>query len=514
MDNVHNCLESQPVQERLRVLAQMTNRFAMKQGLPELLREVTAATHQLTQCDSAGVVVPDPETRELLVYASDPTGKVSVHHDWPLVPMAERVLRSGQPANPSRQEISADPALASAGIHSCCQLPLNSRGRVVGVFGLASSRENAFAEQCSFLGLMANQVALSVENALAYGEISRLRGRLSRENVYLENEIETELHFEDIVGESEALRRVLTEVNTVAPTDSTVLICGETGTGKELIARAVHKLSSRKTNPFVKLNCAAIPTGLLESELFGHEKGAFTGAFSQRAGRFEVAHGGTIFLDEIGEIPLELQPKLLRVLQEREFERLGSSRTLRTDARLIAATNQDLKLMVEDQHFRSDLYYRLNVFPVRLPPLRERQDDIPALVRHFVQEFSRRNKRHIEVIPSETMDALLRYDWPGNVRELQNVLERAVIISQGPVLHVPAADLKSSAAKPVRSDPASFRSVMDETERTQILHALEESNWVISGPAGAAARLGLKRTTLQARMHKLGIRLSRSLTKV
>ena len=312
------------MQERLRVLAQMTNRFAMKQGLPELLREVTAATHQLTQCDSAGVVVPDPETRELLVYASDPTGKVRVHGDWPLIPLAEQVLRSGQPANPSKQEISADPALASAGIHSCCQLPLNSRGRVVGVFGFASSRENAFAEQCSFLGLMANQVALSVENALAYGEISRLRARLSRENVYLENEIETELHFEDIVGKSEALRHVLTEVNTVAPTDSTVLICGETGTGKELIARAVHKLSSRKANPFIKLNCAAIPTGLLESELFGHEKGAFTGAFTQRAGRFEVANHGTIFLDEIGEIPLELQPKLLRVLQEREFERLGS----------------------------------------------------------------------------------------------------------------------------------------------------------------------------------------------
>ena len=241
-------------------------------------------------------------------------------------------------------------------------------------------------------------------------EISRLKDRLSRENVYLEDEIQSELHFEDIVGESESLRRVLWEVNTVAPTDSTVLICGETGTGKELIARAVHKLSSRKTNPFIKLNCAAIPTGLLESELFGHEKGAFTGAFTQRIGRFEVAHRGTIFLDEIGEIPHELQPKLLRVLQEREFERLGSSRTLRTDARLIAATNQDLKRMVENQQFRSDLYYRLNVFPVRLPPLRERPDDIPRLVRHFVQEFGRRNKRNIEVIPSETMEALVRYD--------------------------------------------------------------------------------------------------------
>src|SRR5438128_7467160 len=288
-----------------------------------------------------------------------------------------------------------------------------------------------------FLTQFARQVAIAVDNAIAYGQISALKDQLAQEKLYLEDEIRSELNFEEIVGKSEALRRVLKLIGTVAPTDSTVLIYGETGTGKELIARAVHNLSFRRSNAFVKLNCATIPTGLLESELFGHEKGAFTGAIAQRIGRFELAHRGTVFLDEIGEIPLELQPKLLRVLQEREFERLGSTRTLRTDARLIAATNRDSKAMVEDQKVRPALYYRLNVFPVRVPALRERREDIPLLVRHFVQEFSRRMNRGVETIPSETMNALVRYDWPGNIRELQNVIERAVIVSTGPVRKAP-----------------------------------------------------------------------------
>jgi formate hydrogenlyase transcriptional activator len=353
---------------------------------------------------------------------------------------------------------------------------------------------------------------------LAYRRISELKDQLAHENVYLESEIRSELHFEEIVGNSEPLRRVLREIETVAPADSTVLVYGETGTGKELIARALHNLSSRKANPFVKLNCAALPTGLLESELFGHEKGAFTGAITQRVGRFELANRGTIFLDEIGEIPLELQPKLLRVLQEREFERLGSTRTLRTDARLIAATNRDLKTMVNEQKFRSDLYYRLNVFPLRVPSLRERKDDIPLLVRHFVKEFSRRNQRVIESIPSETMEALIRYPWPGNIRELQNVIERAVLISKGPVLNVFLADLTAEMS----SDPSpshtrsksvsreNLQDMVESTERSQILRALEESNGVVSGPSGAAARLGVKRTTLQNKMRRLGIRLSRT----
>jgi formate hydrogenlyase transcriptional activator len=355
-----------------------------------------------------------------------------------------------------------------------------------------------------------------VENATAYREIAELKDKLVQEKVYLEDEIRSELNFEEIVGSSQGLRYVLGQIETVAPTESTVLIYGETGTGKELIARAVHTLSPRKANAFVKLNCAAIPTGLLESELFGHEKGAFTGAITQRVGRFELANHGTVFLDEIGEVPLELQPKLLRVLQEREFERLGSSRTLKTDARLIAATNRDLEEMVDAQTFRSDLFYRLNVFPVRVPSLRERPEDIPLLVRHFVRQFSRKTQRRIETIPSETMDALVHYHWPGNVRELQNVIERAVIVSQGSVLRVPIADLKPRPAekgRPRRQAAASgqsLRETLDETERQRILNALERANWVVAGPNGAAAQLKMKRSTLQFRMRKLDINVART----
>jgi len=313
------------------------------------------------------------------------------------------------------------------------------------------------------------------------------------------------------------LRRVLKQVATVAPTDSTVLIYGDTGTGKELIARAIHNLSSRQSNAFVKLNCAAIPTGLLESELFGHEKGAFTGAIAQRIGRFEVANRGTVFLDEIGEIPLELQPKLLRVLQEREFERLGSTRTLKTDARLIAATNRDLNSMVEQQKFRSDLFYRLNVFPVRVPSLRERPEDIPLLVRHFAEQCARRMNKKIETISTETLKQMRQYHWPGNIRELQNVIERAVILSAGPVLHVPLSEFQSRpplAAVDGNGNPdkrlessagKGIRNVLEDTERKHILSVLSQTNWVVAGPNGAATRLGMKRSTLQLRMRKLGL---------
>ena len=316
----------------------------------------------------------------------------------------------------------------------------------------------------------------------------------------------SEPNSDGMIGRSAALRRVLQQVETVAPTDSTVIIQGETGTGKELVARAIHDLSSRRRDVFLKLNCAAIPTGLLESELFGHEKGAFTGAVTQRLGRFEVANRGTVFLDEIGEIPLELQPKLLRVLQEREFERLGSSRTLRTDARLIAATNQDLAAMVSQQKFRADLFYRLDVFPIHVPPLRERQEDIPLLIWHFVQQYSRRMNKTIDTILPETMDVLISYHWPGNIRELQNLMERAVILSPGATLKVPVADLQ------IRATTASPKGheTLKEVERAHILAALESSNWVVSGPRGAAALLGLKRTTLQVRMERLGIRRARA----
>jgi len=333
-----------------------------------------------------------------------------------------------------------------------------------------------------------------------------------------------EIGFSEIVGQSSALRRVLEDVETVASTDSTVLIHGETGTGKELIAHAIHNLSLRNSKPFVKLNCAAIPSGLLESEMFGHERGAFTGAVSQRVGRFELANRGTMFLDEIGEVPLELQPKLLRVLQEREFERLGSTKTLHTDARLIAATNRDLKALVAEQKFRADLYYRLNVFPLRVPTLRERAEDIPLLVRHFVQKFSRQMSKAIDTIPPATMTTLVEYPWPGNVRELQNVIERAVIVTKGSVLNVPVDDLllSNGTSIPLAPDsavnhsaspnggPGNMRTLLDETARKQILSALDHTNWTVAGPNGAAALLGMKRSTLQSRMQKLGIRISRT----
>ena len=387
-------------------------------------------------------------------------------------------------------------------MNSFCLFPLTSRNRVLGVVGFARREENAFnKDDIEFLTQVANQVAIAVDNALAYGQIAELKDQLTQEKLYLEDEIRTEQGFEEIIGRSEALRTVLHQTETVAPTGSTVLIYGETGTGKELVARAIHNLSPRSTKPFVKLNCAAIPTGLLESELFGHEKGAFTGAIAQRIGRFELAHQGTVFLDEIGEIPLELQPKLLRVLQEREFERLGSARTLRTDARLIAATNRDLPSMVDEKRFRGDLFYRLNVFPVRMPPLRDRQEDIPLLVRHFVQHFAQRMKKTIDTIPSETMDALCQYHWPGNIRELQNVIERAVILTTGRILRVPLTELKSRAAptSPKKHD------TLEEAERKHILAVLKDTRWVLSGPHGAAVRLGMKRTTLQHRMRRLGI---------
>jgi formate hydrogenlyase transcriptional activator len=504
-------------QARLRLLLDITNRIVTKLELRDLLREIAASIRQVMQYDGVGVALPDPEDGELRRYAADHAGyeEMSV---GPAPERAKTVFRTGKPLIATKEEVAADPQGAMA-IMSVCLYPLIIRERVLGVFGFGSSRENAFTEDdLTFLGQVANQIALAVENALAYGQVSELKDKLAQENVYLESEIRSELHFEDIVGNSEQLRRVLKEIETVAPSDSTVLIYGETGTGKELIARALHDLSSRKSNAFVKLNCAAIPTGLLESELFGHEKGAFTGAIMQRMGRFELANRGTIFLDEVGEIPLELQPKLLRVLQEREFERLGSTRTIRTDARLIAATNRDLKTMVEEQRFRSDLYYRLNVFPIRVPSLRERKEDIPLLVRHFVKEFSRRNQRVIDTIPSETMRALIRYHWPGNIRELQNVIERAVIISRGPVLNVALAELTPDVSSPPvpivtsakSASHESLQEMLEETERNRILRALEDANGVVAGPNGAAVRLGVKRSTLQLRMQRLGIRLSRT----
>jgi formate hydrogenlyase transcriptional activator len=526
IDDALNFQASRRAEERLTLLLDLTNQVVSNLDLRDLLRTTAGSIRRLMQCDGVGFGLPGANGR-LQLYALDfPDGRGVVKEGWePPVhgeTGAERVLRTGQPLNLGAEDLTDEVAALAEGTKALCHLPLPGRDRVLGVLSLGRRDNQPFSQdEFEFLGQVAKQVGIAVENALAYGQIAELRDQLAEEKLYLEDEIRTELSFDEIVGHSDVLCRVLKEIETVAPTDSTVLIYGETGTGKELIARAVHNLSARKSGAFVKLNCAAIPTGLLESEMFGHERGAFTGAISQRVGRFELANRGTIFLDEIGEIPLELQPKLLRVLQEREFERLGSSRTMQSDARLIAATNRDLDQLVAEGKFRSDLYYRLNVFPVRVPALRERPEDIPLLVRHFVQQFSRRMTKTIDAIPAETMSALTRYSWPGNIRELQNVIERAVILTSGPVLRVNTDDLRGSSQPAVpASEPngraaaapsrQNLRGALEESERQQILAALEASSWVVAGAEGAAARLGLKRSTLQSRMQKLGIRISRT----
>jgi formate hydrogenlyase transcriptional activator len=521
-DDALNFEASQRAGERLKLLLDLSNRVMANLELPELLKEISTSIRQVMQCDGVGVILPGTEDNRYRLYALDFPKSKGIIAEKLLTPMDEkasplRVIASREPFTMDKWELASDlegNSLAiEEGIQAVCHLPLTGRTRMLGVLSLCRLEDIPFtADDAGFLTQVANQVAIAVENALAYGQIAELKDRLAQEKIYLEDEIRSELKFEEIIGQSAALRSVLSQIETVAPTDSTVLIYGDTGTGKELVARALHNLSSRGKGAFIKLNCAAIPAGLLESELFGHERGAFTGAIAQRVGRFELAHNGTVFLDEIGEIPLELQPKLLRVLQEREFERLGGTRTIRSDARLIAATNRDLSAMVNEQKFRQDLFYRLNVFPIRVPPLRERTEDIPLLVRHFVQQFSRRMNKHIDSIASDTMKALVRYDWPGNIRELQNVIERAVILSPGPALKVSLADLKSQL-EPLAAKPGgNMQSVLDETERVQILRALDQSNGIVSGPEGAAARLGLKRSTLQNRMQKLGVRVARTLS--
>src|SRR5262249_22795241 len=392
------------------------------------------------------------------------------------------------------------------GIRSGCAIPLIVHNRAIGAISMVRLEHKPFTEEdARLLEQCAGQIAIAVQNALTYGEIEELKDRLAQEKLYLEDEIRSEFNFEEIIGQSSALRKVLQLVDTVAASDSTVLLLGETGTGKELIARAVHEHSRRKSRTFVKLNCAAIPTGLLESELFGHEKGAFTGAIQQKTGRLELADQGTLFLDEVGDIPVEIQPKLLRALQEREFERLGSTHTKKVNVRLVAATNRDLEKMIAAREFRSDLYYRLNVFPIRIPPLRERPEDIPLLVRYFAEKFARQMQKPIETVPADTMRRLQRWHWPGNVRELENLIERSVILSAGPALQVPLGETELSVRENVSAPLMSAPSRLDDSEREQIIKILRETRGVLAGPNGAASRLGLKRTTLQYKLKKLGI---------
>jgi formate hydrogenlyase transcriptional activator len=511
--------ELQSKKDRWRLLLELNNRVVSNLEFRESLRAVSASVRRVMLCDAVAVHLPDDTTSQLQLFVLDlPAGDGSIKEDA-LLPMEDcscrchcEVFRSGKPIliEKAGAEIcfpssrcSSCAAINSEAIRSVCLLPLVIRDRVLGVLELIRRRDPGFTrEDMDFMSQVANQIAIATENALAFRQIKELRNQLARENLYLEDELRSEHGFEEIIGRSASIRAVLRKIETVAPTDSTVLICGDTGTGKELVARAIHERSNRHANPLIKMNCAAIPTGLLESELFGHERGAFTGAIVQRIGRFELANRGTAFLDEIGEIALELQPKLLRVLQEREFERLGSTRTIKTDARLIAATNRDLAVCVEEKLFRADLFYRLNVFPIQVPPLRERPEDIPLLVRHFVQHYARRIGRNIDTIPSDTMDALVKYSWPGNIRELQNLVEHSVIVTSGPVLRVPIANLQSSNPRQSHRNKAR---TLEEAERELILETLKDTKWVQSGPRGAAARLGMNRSTLQFRMKKLGI---------
>jgi len=509
------CYQSELARERdrLRVVLDVTNAMVGNLDLRQLFRAVSELLRRLIRHEYASLVLIDPEKGQLRLEALDfPGGNSQIHEanssaDDDESP-ASVAMRTRQPlvwkrADAGRFSSEVMRRLLAAGLQTAVCVPLIRADRVLGTLNVASMREDAFApHDVELLTQIGNELAIAVENALVFRQIEDLKDKLAEEKLYLEDEIRTEYDFEEIVGDSQSLKRVLHDLETVAPTDSTVLIQGESGTGKELIARAIHNLSTRRERTFVKVNCAAIPTGLLESELFGHERGAFTGAISQKIGRFELADKGTLFLDEIGDIPLELQPKLLRVLQEREFERLGSTRTIKVDIRLVTATNRDLAQMIANREFREDLFYRLSVFPITLPPLRERREDIPLLVRYFTQKYSRRMNRRIETIPTEAMDALANWNWPGNIRELENFIERAVILTRGSALHVPLAELQING----EAAPPAPLTTLEDAEREHILRALRECKWVVGGPSGAAARLGMKRTTLQSRMQKLHIK--------
>src|ERR1700758_2590709 len=509
VDAAVNFYLSRQAQDRLKLILGLTNQVVSNLNFQELLRTISASVRQVMRYDAAAIMLPEPDGAHLRVHALDFPESKGIFKADVLIPVVGtppgETLRSGKPWVVNRLEPELYPELyakaAKEGINSLCDVPLTSRGRTLGVLAVAKREEHAFdREETEFLSQVAQQVAIGLENALAYGEIADLKDKLAQEKLYLEDEIRGEMDFEGIVGQSSALRHVLNLVETVAPSDSTVLLLGETGTGKELIARAIHERSRRKDRTFVKLNCAAIPTGLLESELFGHERGAFTGAISQKVGRLELADQGSLFLDEVGDIPLEIQPKLLRALQEREFERLGSTLTKKVNVRLVAATNRDLEKMIADKEFRSDLCYRLNVFPIRIPPLRERPEDIPLLVRYFTQKYARRMKKKIESIPTAAMKKLSSWHWPGNIRELENFIERAVILTRGTTLQVPLSELRSDDTPPVLA-----AGTREWNEREEIVRILKETGGRVGGAGGAAARMGLKRTTLISRIKKFGI---------
>jgi formate hydrogenlyase transcriptional activator len=495
--------------ESLQALLEVNNTLVTTRDLQKLFPAISGFIRKMIHHDFASVAVYNEGAHSLAFFPLDSPLTEGLAEQDSTVPVkdtpAGHALMERQTKVFSREDLLGIQSgyvnqMLERGIESLCCIPLTTRKGELGTLNLASREANAFSgRDIGFLEQVAAQVAVALDNARAYREIAELTKRLASEKLYLEEEIRKELNFEEIVGDSPALKKVLSQARTVAASDATVLLLGDTGTGKELIARAIHRMSLRKDRVFVKLNCAAIPTGLLESELFGHERGAFTGAISQKIGRLELADKGSLFLDEVGDIPLELQPKLLRVLQDQEFERLGSARTIKVNIRLIAATNRDLAEMVAEKDFRSDLFYRLNVFPVHIPPLSARRADIPTLVRHFVQKFAREMNKQIDTIPTATMNALVNWDWPGNVRELENLMERSVILSDGGVLNVPMAELAGTETG------ATSDGTLESLERQYIIRVLRETQGIIAGPRGAAMRLGMKRTTLQSRILRMKI---------
>jgi len=496
--------------DRMRVLFEITNALVSKLPMDQLFAEISGQLSRVVAHDLAIVTLLDKATGQIRLSALHTTGGIPFEPEEDCaspegLPCGE-ALATGRPVVTAGLDFERFPSpiyrkYTGLGFRSGCSVPLDGTNGILGTLDLARSSEEPFTnDEVELLVQVARQIAVATENSLAYQKLSLIKDKLASEKLYLEDEIRFDQNVGSMIGESAAFQAVLKGIQVVAPTDATVLIEGETGTGKELVARAIHDLSARSKRSFIKVNCAAIPAALLESELFGHEKGSFTGAFAQKIGRFELAHQGTLFLDEIGEIPLELQSKLLRAIQEQELERLGGNRTIRVDVRFVAATNRNLKQMVAEGKFRGDLYYRLHVFPLTMPPLRERKEDIPLLIRYFAQKHAKRMNRPIEEIPAAALEALTEYAWPGNIRELQNVVERSVILSPGRVLQITLPQVAKTA-------PASAGSprLEQSAERERILAALQECEGRVAGPRGAAARLGLRRTTLQSRMKKLGI---------
>jgi formate hydrogenlyase transcriptional activator len=526
LDDGLNLRRTQHQNDQLQLLLNLTNRITSNLELRDLLRAIAANIREVIHAEGVTVSLQDAASEKFRVFAVDfPDGKGVLKEELLVSPSTavKKALETLRPVVSDTCDEASDIVVAE-GLKAYCSIPLVNRGRAIGILSVLRATETPFSlEDINFLSRASGQIAIAIENAFAYHEISQLKDKLAQEKLYLEEEIRSEMSFENIIGNSPALKHVLELVETVATSDSTVLLLGETGTGKELIARAIHDRSRRKDRTFVKLNCAAIPTGLLESELFGHEKGAFTGAIIQKVGRMELADQGTLFLDEVGDIPIEIQPKLLRALQEREFERLGSTHTRRANIRLVAATNRDLEQMIAAREFRSDLYYRLHVFPIRIPPLRERKEDIPQLVSYFVQKFAKQMQKKIEAISPAVMKGLTAWDWPGNIRELENFIERAVIVTRGKSLEAPVGELRKTntvafphAAQNSVEQVAGERtdsqndqtSVADEYERRQrdeIVRALTACNGRVGGADGAAARLGINRTTFLSRMKKFGI---------